>query len=163
MEFDVLEDLKSVVLIAAERHPKNYYAWSHLRWLTQNFGAAEVSDHPKMLAIVKDWCLRHPADTSGFSFLLFILFAPGSSDDSPEKIEACSSVCREVLRLTVSFKWIHESVWVFLRTLVASEYVVEDDRKAFFEAIETVQKAYPMAQVLLETAGDWCVRYQRTP
>ena len=116
-----------------------------------------------MLAIVKDWCLRHPADTSGFSFLLFILFAPGSSDDSPEKIEACSSVCREVLRLSVSFKWIHESVWVFLRTLVASEYVVEDDRKAFFEAIETVQKAYPMAQVLLETAGDWCVRYQRTP
>jgi protein prenyltransferase alpha subunit repeat containing protein 1 len=161
-EFDVLQDLKSVVLIAAERHPKNYYAWSHLRWLTQNFGTAEVSDHPKILAIVKDWCLRHPADTSGFSFLLFILFAPGSSDDSPGRIEACSSVCREVLRLTVSFKWIHESVWVFLRTLVASEYVAEDDRKAFFEAIETVQKSYPMAQVLLETAGDWCVMYQRT-
>jgi protein prenyltransferase alpha subunit repeat containing protein 1 len=162
IEFDVLQDLKYVVLIAAERHPKNYYAWSHLRWLTQDFGRAEVSDHPKMLAIVKDWCLRHPADTSGFSFLLFILFAPGSSDNSPGKIEACSSVCREVLRLTVSFKWIHESVWVFLRTLVASEYVVEDDRKAFFEAIETLQKAYPMAQVLLETAGDWFVKYQRT-
>jgi hypothetical protein len=118
-------------------------------------------DDPKILAIIKDWCLRHPADTSGFSFLLFILFARGSPYDSQEKTETCSSVCRDVIRLAVSFKWVHESVWVFLRTLVASRYVIENDRKAFFEAIKTLQKAHPKAQVLLETARDWCVRYQQ--
>ena len=90
MEYDIHHDLKTVVLVAAERHPRNYYAWSHLRWLVQSFTTCSSiptasSNFNKLVSVVKDWCLRHPADTSGFSFLLFCLSVPGNLEDMTRK------------------------------------------------------------------------------
>lgn len=164
MEYDLHRDLESVVLVAAERHPRNYYGWSHLRWLVQTFTCSSVqkttSDLSKLVFVVKDWCLRHPADTSGFSFLLFCLSMPGLSGDlsgTPLR----SSICSEVLRLAVSFKWTHESVWVFLRTLVASGKVFEAEKVAFCRAIEDIQVGHPDGHRFLEAAQTWCGNYSQ--
>lgn len=162
IEHDVQKNLKTVVLTAAERHPRNYYAWSHLRWLVQAYGLGEESKLD-MLDTVKDWCLRHPDDTSGFSFLLFGLstFSPG---EKLLRIERSTSICKEVLGLAVSFRWVHESVWVFLRTLVASGYVADDQKQAFFESINTLLATVPDCpgtQSILNRARDWCERYNR--
>jgi protein prenyltransferase alpha subunit repeat containing protein 1 len=166
MEYDVLQDLTSVVLVAAERHPRNYYAWSHLRWLVQTF--TTYSEHSKietkdpdfqlLVAVVKDWCLRHPADISGFSFLLFCLSVLGSTGDVT-RTQLKSSICSEVVRLAVSFKWTHESIWVFLRTAVASGGVSKDGKTVFFRAIEEIQAAQPDGHRVLQAAQDWCVEY----
>ena len=163
MEYDIQHDLKSVVLVAAERHPRNYYAWSHLRWLVQSFTMCSniqttSFDFSKLVSVVKDWCLRHPADTSGFSFLLFCLPMPGYSEDV-SKTELRSSVCSEVLRLAVSFQWTHETIWVFLRTLVASGGVFEDEAAAFYRAIEDMQAVQPNDHRFLEAARSWCGKY----
>ena len=173
MKVDLRQDLDRVVLVAAERHPKNYYAWSHLRWLLKYHGSSTCegastnlkdSDQASVVGIVRDWSLRHPGDTSGFSFLLSLFSVNGSSDGAsnnfPGRVDALS-VCDAVLRLTVSFKWTHESIWVFLRTLVASGQVMEEQRDAFFQAIEIVQKKHSEAQAVLQSARTWCLKYER--
>jgi protein prenyltransferase alpha subunit repeat containing protein 1 len=165
MEYDIHHDLKYVVLIAAERHPKNYYAWSHLRWLVQSSTAySDVqmtnSDFNRLVSVVKDWCLRHPADTSGFSFLLFCLSMPRFSEHSSQ-MQLRSSACSDVLRLAVAFKWTHETIWVFLRTLVASGGVSKVQEKAFFQAIEDIQALQADGQRFLVAAQDWCREYSQ--
>jgi hypothetical protein len=165
MGYNIHNDLKSVILVAAERHPRNYYAWSHLRWLVQSFASGTNiqvtdSDFNKMVSVVKNWCLRHPSDTSGFAFLLFYLSMPGSSGDV-SNTQLRSSVCSEVLRLGVSFQWTHETIWVFLRTLVASGGILGAEKAAFFRAIEDVQAVQPDGHRFLEAAQKWCREYTR--
>jgi len=164
MEHNIVQDLKTTVLIAAERHPKNYYAWSHMRWLIQMFGVEGETDS-EIVSLVKDWCLRHPADTSGFSFLLFYLSRSASSEHAPQT-EASTRVCKEVLDLAVSFKWTHESVWVFLRSLVASGDVTEDQKTSFSKSIDTILAANSYSsrtQSIIQGAREWCEKYQQKP
>ncbi|KAE9377745.1 hypothetical protein N431DRAFT_451912 [Stipitochalara longipes BDJ] len=163
MEYSIHLDLKSVVLVAAERHPRNYYAWSHLRWLVQSCTTRSDShltstDFNKLVSIVKDWCLRHPSDTSGFSFLLFCLSMPGFSENISHT-QSRSSICSELLRLAVSFQWTHETIWVFLRTLVASGGVSEAEELAFFRTIEDIHTIQPDGQRFLVAAQTWCRKY----
>jgi hypothetical protein len=166
MEHNFQQDLTSVILVAAERHPRNYYAWSHLRWLVQAFTTCSEDsqaqtrnlEFEQLVALVRDWCLRHPADTSGFSFLLFCLSMPGAPEDI-SRTQLKSSICSEVIRLAVSFKWTHETIWVFLRTAVALGGVSKDRKTAFFRAIEEIQAAQPDDHRLLKAAHDWCVKY----
>lgn len=106
--YNILQDFKTVILIAADRHPKNYYAWSHARWLIEKF---EIDEKP-LIPLIQDWALRNPSDTSGFSFLYFLLSPPYAAVERRE-------VYKKVLDLTISFRWSYESVWVFLRTLAA--------------------------------------------
>ncbi|EKD13852.1 uncharacterized protein L3040_005529 [Drepanopeziza brunnea f. sp. 'multigermtubi'] len=173
VQYDIQPDLTSVVLVAAERHSRNYYAWSHLRWLIQTFSDTPTcvrdfstptidSDYPGTMSAVKNWCLKNPSDTSGFSFLLFCLFGVADEDSNTSvRSEMCSSVCTDVLRLAVSFRWTHESVWLFLRTAVASKYATEELREAFTRAMEDISTAQTQGQPILEAARDWCARNQQ--
>ncbi|KAL2073176.1 hypothetical protein VTL71DRAFT_10500 [Oculimacula yallundae] len=165
IERDVLQDLKSIVLVAAERHPRNYYAWSHMRWLVRTIAdlptrpirpecAKRRLDHHELISVVKDWCLKNPSDISGFSFLLFCLFSLGPLTTSA-RVELCSSVCADILKLAVSFKWTHESVWVFLRTAVASGSAKESIRTDFLEAIKTITGSRPGGKPALNAAKEW--------
>lgn len=80
MPFDVLRDLTDVVMISAEKHPRNYYAWLHMRWLFKECAGADSDFNiPKLLLTVKSWVLRHPGDTSGWSFLLYVLLSLSQS------------------------------------------------------------------------------------
>lgn len=179
IKMDLLREVADVVLVAAERHFCNYYAWMHLRWLVERRrqkkkgeGRYEEGDGEmvKVLSTVKSWCLRHPSDTAGFSFLLFCLLErPGGGAEeerllgqSKSLMELRSSICREVLERAVSFKWVNESIWVFLRTLVASG-VAEDQRDAFFKSIEVLREARGGSEKgisTLEAAREWCLRYE---
>ena len=82
-------------MIAAERHPRNYYAWDYARQalglissqpLDANNGTAErrggAEPDKKRLVVaagsvraVQAWCFRHPRDISGWAFLEFLLRA----------------------------------------------------------------------------------------
>ena len=180
MPYDIHEDLVCVVLVAAERHKCNYYAWLHLRWLVQRrMGGCQLGgeateaeaeavacDGSKVLSTVKSWCLRHPGDTAGFSFLLFCLLEHPHAGvvltGGASRAEVKSSVCKDVLDLAVSFKWTNESVWAFLRTLVASG-VAEEQRTAFFESITVLSEARPgnaKGLSTLQAARDWCMGYE---
>ena len=75
----------SIVLKAGERHPRNYYAWEYARHIFRIFGTFEegsrdvVSQRNNQIILVEtlktvhQWCLMHPRDISGWSFLVFLL------------------------------------------------------------------------------------------
>lgn len=77
---------------AGDRHPKNYYAWSYARQLLTALSTGEILPSPahqigkhqidptRMNQIattsilpVQKWCLAHPRDISGWTFLEYLL------------------------------------------------------------------------------------------
>lgn len=78
---------------AGDRHPKNYYAWSYARQLLTALSTGEILpssparqigkhqiDGKRMNKIaatsvfqVQKWCLAHPRDISGWTFLEYLL------------------------------------------------------------------------------------------
>lgn len=160
---DVLGDITRVVLVAAERHPRNYYAWTHARSLVRF-----ISDKPKILArdgpslltVVKSWCIKHHNDVSGWSFLHHLLILEGNAG----RQGAVITIYCEILDLVKSFRWANESVWTFMRTLVASGAVGEDGTEAFFEVATGLKNAVPQSSQdwkTLDAAETWCRQYRR--
>ncbi|KAI6248046.1 hypothetical protein HI914_03473 [Erysiphe necator] len=156
--YDVLQDLTAVVLRSAERHPRNYYAWSHMRWLQKYETSCQGKiENPKanfdglsIISIVQDWCLQNPSDTSGFSFLLHCLISTSISQDQTLLIFT------KFLRFAISYKLVHESIWVFLRTLAAYKLYGEEIFN-FDKFSSTIDIA---VENQLNVAREWCRRYQ---
>ncbi|ODA83752.1 hypothetical protein RJ55_02268 [Drechmeria coniospora] len=148
--FDAAKDLRSVVLVSAERHGRNYYAWSHGRQL--------VSLHPHdastaLLDEVKKWCFGHHDDVSGWMFALFLLRR------FPEE---AASLFDETLRLAETFHWRNESVWYFLRNLLMSGLVEGAAEKRFRSVREGLQQDARDRNAkgkVLEQALHWITSY----
>ncbi|QSZ31609.1 hypothetical protein DSL72_001176 [Monilinia vaccinii-corymbosi] len=158
---DVPRDLTSIVMVAAERHPRNYYAWSHMRWLVESVeGGLDASTYLDMVGNVKKWCLGHPGDTSGWSFLLFCLSSDAFLNTSNLVVRK-SLICEEVLEMAISLRWKEESLWVFLRTLVASGDITEKWRFAFLQTLEDLKNSMddPRGRRITEAAHEWYLEY----
>ncbi|KAH6848331.1 hypothetical protein B0I37DRAFT_161760 [Chaetomium sp. MPI-CAGE-AT-0009] len=154
MPVDILGDLRDVVFVAGERHPRNYYAWCHARFL-----AGLRRDNPReTLAAVQNWCFQHHTDISGWSFLSFLLNAENSPD-----AESGRSTFTEVLNLANSLRLANESVWVFLRTLAASRLVGDEQYSQFLAVQAAVLETSKTAadQAVLRAAVDWCEAYRQ--
>lgn len=108
---ETIRDLREVVLVSGERHPRNYYAWCHARQLTKGSDTATLF---AMLADTRRWCFAHHDDVSGWMFLVFLL------EKAPKSTE---STVLETLKLTELCRWRNESVWYFLRNLLVKEHV----------------------------------------
>lgn len=113
-----------VVERSGDRHPKNYYAWSYARWLLGYLAEKNLSGQDNSARRfspggsawrVYEWCLVHPTDISGWSFLIHLLRVmrqePGLHKEIFEK----------VWEFTRKFSWEGEAVWWFLRTVLAME------------------------------------------
>jgi protein prenyltransferase alpha subunit repeat containing protein 1 len=108
-----------------------------------------------LFPVVQDWCLRHPSDTSGFSFLLFCLEIPRKPETG---IQDQVDIYKHILNIALSFKWAHESVWVFLRTVAASVADTDGSGLSFEDAIETALKGSvhdKKAQLMLNSSMKW--------
>lgn len=73
-----------IVMLAADRHPRNYYAWNYARALLTLL----INRNPKtqtptstltlalalsVLPSIHAWCMTHPRDISGWTFLFFLI------------------------------------------------------------------------------------------
>ncbi|KAL9013121.1 MAG: hypothetical protein Q9173_002164 [Seirophora scorigena] len=111
-----------VVMRAGERHAGNYHAWNYAREvvkLVDVLGSAGVERGMKaVVEKMHGWCLAHPRDISGWSFLAFLL--RGQAVDG--------HVARQVYCETEAFverlRWQGKSVHWFL----ASEAQILDSR-----------------------------------
>jgi protein prenyltransferase alpha subunit repeat containing protein 1 len=130
VSFDTRKDLVTVIMVAADRHPKNYYAWHHARRLVRDL--LDQQPQAELLGAVVDdvkaWCFGHHNDISGWSYLNFVI---ASIEDSEARGRKCTSVLTETLARVDSLRWANESVWVFLRTAVATQPVSEEVLKTF--------------------------------
>ncbi|XXG97034.1 hypothetical protein Hte_003328 [Hypoxylon texense] len=133
---DIQRDIKSIVMIAGERHPRNYTAWHHARIL--------LGHHPRpaeLVAIdVKEFCLRNHTDISGWSFLSYAIFAI-EAEEHRRKI--CSLILADVLKITDSLGWTNESVWVFLRNIATEELVSQQQFESFLAVNKKLASATP--------------------
>ncbi|KAI5862361.1 protein prenylyltransferase [Durotheca rogersii] len=149
---DPRHDIKNIIMVAGTRHPRNYPAWHHARFL--------LGCHPQFAAPVatdvKEFCLRNHADISSWSFLGSVIGAIGSRET---RCQMGSSFLTEILQITDSLRWKNESVWVFLRSVATAEFVSEGQ----FESILAVNKR--LASVtpkdddqwrILDSARRWC-------
>lgn len=107
------------ILKAAERHPNNYYVWQYARRLfsSRYMNVALRFDFERLhWATICDeiatWCLNHPSDTSGWSFLLWMLSSPESDGDNSYR------VISRVLDFVEKLDWRREALWRFLETAV---------------------------------------------
>lgn len=79
-----------------ERHPTNYYAWAYARRLINALD--RISDTVEapfpfdwVVSAFSDrltaWCFKHPSDTSGWSYLLFLLSKLDPVDERDDIVE----------------------------------------------------------------------------
>jgi protein prenyltransferase alpha subunit repeat containing protein 1 len=161
---DVHRDLASIVMIAAERHPRNYYAWSHMRWLVESVeDGLDASSNELLIENMKNWCLKHPSDTSGWSFLLFCLIylSPLPREMMAPQI---ARACEEVVAMAVSWRWKGESLWVFLRTLVTSEHLGDEAKRAILGRVENMLNSLPedtKIRGMIQEVRHQCLQYEQ--
>lgn len=136
LHVNVPSEIRTVISVSGERHPKNYYAWDHARWLVRTFldgQADELARLQEMVADVKDWCLKHHNDISGWTFLHFVLRCGGAGLASDR-----SEVFRGILHMAESFKWQNQSVWWFIHAMAAMNTLTPEDVSLFKEVGERV-------------------------
>lgn len=152
----VLSDLTGVVFVAGERHPRNYYAWCHARFLV-GLGDEGVNRND-ILDVVKTWCFKHHTDISGWTFLYYLLNMEGIVDNGP----ASSLVSTQVLDLVESLRLPNESVWVFLRTLIAGRPLSHTDYDRFLAVNRDIleKTVDETDRRVLDSAVDWCKMYR---
>ncbi|KAI4267544.1 MAG: hypothetical protein LQ337_008298, partial [Flavoplaca oasis] len=107
-----------IVMIAGERHPRNYYAWSYARDAIRMSTRTMRNERRKeCVKMIHQWCLMHPRDISGWAFLVFLLdqrdhFAGTEKSLDADKIaEDVFAKTRDFVR---KFGWKGESVEWFL-------------------------------------------------
>ncbi|CAK7244037.1 MAG: hypothetical protein STHCBS139747_005571 [Sporothrix thermara] len=164
----VLQGMTKVVMVAAVRHPRNYYAWDHARWLIhwqqQASGKADDAWMLHLVVIVRDWCYRNHTDTSGWSFLFFLLASlPQPPSPAASLSPLYDETVAQVEQMAKSLRWAGEAVWVFLRTAVAyrarahgSAAACGSFQKSLSALLATVDASSQEHQIL-KRAQEWCV------
>ncbi|KAL8366015.1 hypothetical protein RB595_004682 [Gaeumannomyces hyphopodioides] len=162
---DVYDVLQHVVMVSAERHPRNYYAWCHARFLVEPLlpqpshrGKGGVGSYDgaleEILDSTKRWAFSHHTDVSGWSFLWFLLWPPAATGVQERTGRSRAvAVVTEAAELAVSLRWTNESVWTFLRTAAATG-LLPDGRSV----CERIRASLPHDSPGLETlrwAEDW--------
>lgn len=124
-----MEKELEIVMKAGERHSGNYHAWDHARemvrlvmlflptgmerWDENNTGTKEIGEAWRSwLGAVHQWCLGHPRDISGWSFLVFLMDQPMRHAEHGK--DAVRDVFQNTENFVKRFKWQGRSVDWFL-------------------------------------------------
>ncbi|OTB16360.1 hypothetical protein K445DRAFT_11316 [Daldinia sp. EC12] len=153
---DLHHDIKNIVMIAGIRHPRNYPAWHHARFLVDR----DPSLASSIIADVKEFCLKNHTDISGWSFLVYTI---SRIEDKSKRRMTSSSVFAEVLDITSSLRWVSESVWVFLRTIATVELISEQQLESFLAVNKKLASITPENSSqwrTLDSARRWCQKYR---
>ncbi len=170
-------EVSMIALVAAEMHPRNYYAWGYLRWwitknpdVLENFGHCPVTQStmdstpfglPRLTNTIIEWCLKHPSDISGWSFLVWLISGPDLHANGPLRLRGpFATVSRTVLDRTKSLKLRNESVWVFLRTVMSSTDMPHEIRQDFIVHAEGIIESgaeRTKSQSIARAALQWLV------
>lgn len=131
---DLAGELRRIVHISGERHPRNYYAWDHARFLLRAFDHTSPAAPSQLrLTLVQDtkkWCFNHHDDTSGWSFLGFLLRECEEAAAKPMFAEVCG--------YAKAYTWRNESVWYFLRNLAREVSLAGQELGDFHHVIQTL-------------------------
>jgi hypothetical protein len=128
---------------AGERHPKNYYAWQYLRRLfTRVAGMVPAMGYffrkpynrfvEDCTAHVATWCIKHPSDISGWSFLTWVLSVVTEVNQRWEIVD-------RTLNFMIALKWEGEAFWTFVRTVLGGT-VLKERRQEVIEKLHNYER-----------------------
>jgi len=168
---DCAQNMFYPVFRSAEQHPKNYYAWQYARkmmsragelpqnntqlernnWL-DNFVAASAT-------LVKKWCLQHPSDISGWSYLVFHLRLVKNSNRRNE-------IAGSILNFAIDVRSKQESIWVFIRSTLADPTLKIDGHlqiqlEALEEELRTTETVDNTFRGLVVQTSKWISLYRK--
>jgi hypothetical protein len=117
------------IMKSAERHPNNYYAWQYGRKFLLGLLKLENCNQPlpilqKVHDLINVWCLSNPSDTSGWTFLAFVL------SNVPTDPSTSSKVIESVMGFASKTAWKKEALWVFLRDIASDESILPSKERA---------------------------------
>ncbi|OCK85382.1 hypothetical protein K432DRAFT_431648 [Lepidopterella palustris CBS 459.81] len=146
-----------IVFKAGERHPMNYYAWRYANRLMKRLHTLDEHSHDEQFdlaikyiyrpatMIVENWCLQHPSDHSGWSFLHFMLH---SFSPLPELI-----TCK-IIDYTLKLQLENESTWGFIRIIVAEGFIPGGSQENIIQRlIEYENKRYTIDKTAREISS----------
>ena len=154
----VLSSELAVILESGEHHPMNYYAFSYIRQFIDLLARllAQLpldpsdnglqpqqdqifpSTHGRIMKSLSlrgvlqkthTWCLSHPGDISGWSFLSFLL-------DKADDPSVRKSTVERTVQYATDIAWEGEALWSFLDNAVAKFDIPLDKSMAQFNAAE---------------------------
>ncbi len=107
-----------IVMMAGERHPRNYYAWNYARGVIRiSMRTLSSKGGEECARMIHQWCLMHPRDISGWAFLVFLLDQRDLATE-PDKSLNADEIVEDVFAKTIDFvrkfAWRGESVEWFL-------------------------------------------------
>ncbi|KAJ4365148.1 hypothetical protein N0V83_008766 [Neocucurbitaria cava] len=120
----------AAVCKSGEQHPKNYYAWQYARRFISKVESSDTVD--KCALLVEAWCCQHPSDISGWSFLLFLI-------PKLQSVSRRQHLVRDVLKYAITLRSEQESLWVFIRTILA-QAPLYGAHTGFEETLQTYKK-----------------------
>ncbi|KFY37913.1 hypothetical protein V494_04590 [Pseudogymnoascus sp. VKM F-4513 (FW-928)] len=146
-------ETEEVVLISAEHHPKNYYAWDYMRWLIKSRPGLDPRAHPainrQLPLLMRSWCMHHTSDSSGWSFLAWMLLRhpdpePGVSQDM--QVDAADKILEYALRLNLK----NLSLWMFLQEVVGlhNSVAMEDVKMEYMQQLSEMRAREPRGSAL---------------
>ena len=107
-----------IVMVAGERHARNYHAWQYARQVVRMAGGRLGPEAwVEAVGMVHRWCLMHPRDISGWAFLVFIL------DQAVDVDRVARDVFRKTREFVEKFRWKGESIEWFLKS--ASHFQID--------------------------------------
>ncbi|OAK95945.1 protein prenylyltransferase [Phaeosphaeriaceae sp. SRC1lsM3a] len=115
---------------SGEQHPKNYYAWQYARRLVERIDGTDTI--LEFTQRVKDWCCKHPSDTSGWSCLNYLI-------PMVELETKRITLVQEVIGYALKLRLEHESLWVFIRTVLSHE-ALQQERGNLCSALRAYNK-----------------------
>ncbi|KAI0900817.1 hypothetical protein F4806DRAFT_169455 [Annulohypoxylon nitens] len=149
---DLKHEIKNVIVIAGIRHPRNYTAWSHARLLL-DLCPVHVD---AIIVDIKEFCLKNHTDISGWSFLIHAI---SRLENGEIRRKICSSIFAEVLSIADSLRWTNTSVWVFLRSVAASDLINDQQFASFLTVNKKLVSITPKDSDqwgILDSARQWC-------
>ncbi|KAI9801391.1 MAG: hypothetical protein M1825_003370 [Sarcosagium campestre] len=128
---DFLKTELKVVCTAGRLHSPNYYAYNYARWIYGFVKGRTSSEDPLDLddlassssKYILDQCLQRPTDVSIWSFLLFLFRAQGYAPSH-------ATVLKQVLDRVLHLQWRHETIWLFVRAVMADVEVIKPPERS---------------------------------
>ncbi|KFY23734.1 hypothetical protein V491_02441 [Pseudogymnoascus sp. VKM F-3775] len=141
-------EIEEVVLISAEHHPKNYYAWDYMRWWIKSRPGLGPNERPainrQVTQLMQRWCMHHTSDSSGWSFLAWLLLRH-TDPDFRVRQHLQSSAGEEVLNFAARLNLKNMSLWKFLHEILGftNEAFILDIRFEYMRQLSDMSSSEP--------------------
>jgi hypothetical protein len=120
----------AIIFTAADRHPKNYHAWTYARFIWLHLQDEATWSLPQLSERIRTWCMSNISDHSGWMFYTWFLGAQRPWGKQLRQVQRPVETVKRVIGVSENIAPGHEALWAFVRgCVVGMEGVLDADEK----------------------------------